>query len=105
MVAALATLGCQKVTFAVRAAARQETLDRAQSAGLEVDVVRLSHIADRIGDAGGRHHPAGKCPALEGADGQHVPRGFAAAGSPLAGRVEKYAANASGKLESTLVLV
>ncbi len=50
VVAALATLGCQKVTFAVRSAARQETLDQAHRAGLEVDVVGLGQVADRIGD-------------------------------------------------------
>ena len=50
VVAALATLGCQKVTFAVRCAARQETLDQALRAGLEVDVVGLGQFADRIGD-------------------------------------------------------
>ena len=54
VVAALATLGCQRVTFAVRSAARQETLDQARRAGLEVDVVGLaqvSQVADRVGDA------------------------------------------------------
>jgi shikimate dehydrogenase len=51
VVAALATLGCQKVTFAVRSTARQETLDQARRAGLEVDVVGLAQVADRVGDA------------------------------------------------------
>jgi shikimate dehydrogenase len=45
VVAALARLGCQKLTFAVRAAARQETLDQAHRAGLEVDVVRLGQVS------------------------------------------------------------
>ena len=51
VVAALATLGCAKVTFAVRSAARQETLDQARRAGLEVDVVGLAQVGDRLGDA------------------------------------------------------
>jgi hypothetical protein len=45
-VAALATLGCQKVKFTVRSAAL--------GAGLEVDVVGLSQVSqltDRLGDA------------------------------------------------------
>jgi shikimate dehydrogenase len=45
VVAALATMGCVKVTFAVRSAARQETLDQAVRAGLEVDVVGLGEVA------------------------------------------------------------
>jgi shikimate dehydrogenase len=54
VVAALATLGCQKLTFAVRSAARPETLDQARRAGLEVDVVGLgevSQVSDRLGDS------------------------------------------------------
>ena len=69
VVAALAALGCAKVTFAVRSAARQETLDQAHRAGLEVDVIELgqvsqvsqvsqlsqlsplSQLMDRLGDA------------------------------------------------------
>lgn len=51
VVAALAMLGCQKVTFAVRSAARPETLDQARRAGLEVDVVGLAEVAGRVGDA------------------------------------------------------
>jgi shikimate dehydrogenase len=51
VVAALATLGCVKVTFAVRSAARQETLDQARRAGLEVGVVGLGRLADLLGDA------------------------------------------------------
>jgi len=50
VVAALATLGCQKVTFAVRSTARQETLDQARRAGLEADVVQLGQLADRVAD-------------------------------------------------------
>jgi shikimate dehydrogenase len=50
VVAALASLGCEKVTFAVRSAARQETLDQASRAGLEVDVVGLGQVADLLGD-------------------------------------------------------
>jgi len=50
VVAALASLGCAKVTFAVRSAARQETLDQATRAGLEVDVVGLGAVADLLGD-------------------------------------------------------
>ena len=51
VVSALAMLGCQKVTFAVRSAARPETLDHARRAGLDVDVVELGQVADRVGDA------------------------------------------------------
>jgi shikimate dehydrogenase len=45
VVAALTTLGCQKVTFAVRSAPRQETLAQAHRAGLEVDVVGLGQVS------------------------------------------------------------
>jgi shikimate dehydrogenase len=51
VVAALATLGCQRVTFAVRSSARPQTLDQARGAGIEVDVVGLGQVADRVGDA------------------------------------------------------
>ena len=54
VVAALATLGCARVTFAVRSAARPETLGQARRAGLEVDVVGLRHlgqVADLVGDS------------------------------------------------------
>jgi shikimate dehydrogenase len=51
VVAALASLGCTKVTFAVRSGARQETLDQAGRAGLEVDVAPLGQLADALGDA------------------------------------------------------
>jgi shikimate dehydrogenase len=51
VVVALATLGCAKVTFAVRAAARQETLDQAGRAGLEVDVVGLGRLSQVLGDS------------------------------------------------------
>jgi shikimate dehydrogenase len=51
VVAALATLGCVKVTFAVRSAARQETLAQARRAGLQVAVVGLGQLADLLGDA------------------------------------------------------
>ena len=51
VVAALAMLGCQEVTFAVRSAARPETVDQARRAGLKVDVVGLGEFADRVGDA------------------------------------------------------
>ena len=54
VVAALGTLGCQRVTFAVRSSARPETLDQAHRAGFEVDVVglaQISQVMDRIGDA------------------------------------------------------
>jgi len=44
VVAALVMLGCQKLTFAVRSEARQETLDQARRAGLEVDVVGLGQV-------------------------------------------------------------
>jgi len=52
VVAALASLGCTRVTFGVRSAAREETLEQARRAGLEVDVVRLAQVADLLGDAG-----------------------------------------------------
>jgi shikimate dehydrogenase len=51
VVAALAMLGCQRVTFAVRSSARPQTLDQARGAGLEVDVVGLGQVVDRVGDA------------------------------------------------------
>ena len=54
VVAALATLGCQKLTFVVRTEARQETLAQARRAGLEVDVLRLGQVSalmDRLADA------------------------------------------------------
>jgi shikimate dehydrogenase len=50
VVAALATLGCAKVTFAVRSGVRQETVNQARRAGLEVDVVALDEVGDRLGD-------------------------------------------------------
>lgn len=50
VVAALASMGALKVTFAVRSAARQETVDQARRAGLEVDVVGLSRVADLLGE-------------------------------------------------------
>jgi len=48
VVAALATLGCAKVTFAVRSTARQQTVDQARRAGLEVVVVGLGEVADLL---------------------------------------------------------
>ena len=51
VVAALAALGCAKVTFAVRSAVRQETVDQARRAGLEVVVVGVAQVADVAGDA------------------------------------------------------
>ena len=50
VVAALATLGCARVTFAVRSEARRETVDQARRAGLEVVVVGLGQVADVLGD-------------------------------------------------------
>jgi shikimate dehydrogenase len=50
VVAALASLGCAKVTFAVRSQARQETLDQAGRAGMEVEVVGLCKVADLLAD-------------------------------------------------------
>jgi len=50
VVAALAALGCAKVTFAVRSAVRQETVDQACRSGLEVVVVGLDQVADLLGD-------------------------------------------------------
>jgi shikimate dehydrogenase len=50
VVAALASLGCGKVTFAVRSAARPETLDQARRAGLEVAVVGLGQVANLLID-------------------------------------------------------
>jgi shikimate dehydrogenase len=50
VVAALASLGCTKVTFAVRSGARKETLDQAGRAGLQVDVVELCQVADLLGE-------------------------------------------------------
>jgi shikimate dehydrogenase len=51
VVAALAGLGCRKVTFAVRSVARQETLDQAGRAGLEIDVAGLGQLAAALADA------------------------------------------------------
>jgi shikimate dehydrogenase len=51
VVAALAVLGCTKVTFAVRSVPRRETLDQARRAGLAADVVGLDQLADVLGDA------------------------------------------------------
>jgi shikimate dehydrogenase len=45
VVAALATLGCTKVTFVVRALARPQTLDQARRAGLQVEVAELAQLA------------------------------------------------------------
>jgi shikimate dehydrogenase len=50
VVAALADLGCQQVTFAVRSVARPQTLEQAHRAGLEVHVVTLDEVADRVQD-------------------------------------------------------
>jgi shikimate dehydrogenase len=50
VVAALASLGCVKVTFAVRSAAREQTLEQARRAGLEVNVVGLGQVSDLLGD-------------------------------------------------------
>jgi shikimate dehydrogenase len=60
VVGALVAMGCQKLTFVVRTAARPETLDQARRAGLEVDVLGLgevsgashiSHMAQRLSEA------------------------------------------------------
>jgi len=53
VVAALATLGCEKVTFAVRSGARKETLDQARRAGLEVAVVALAGLAGMVDSLAG----------------------------------------------------
>ena len=50
VVAALAELGCPKVTFAVRSVARPATVQQARRAGLEVEVVELGQLARRVGD-------------------------------------------------------
>jgi len=50
VVAALATMGCPKVTFAVRSVARPQTVDQARRAELEVEVVELGQLASRVGD-------------------------------------------------------
>jgi shikimate dehydrogenase len=51
VVAALVTLGCFRVTFAVRSAARQETLDQAARAGLDVDVIGLDELVTTLGSS------------------------------------------------------
>jgi shikimate dehydrogenase len=51
VVAAMAALGCAKVTFAVRSLPRQETLDQTRRAGLVAAVVGLDQLADVLGDA------------------------------------------------------
>jgi shikimate dehydrogenase len=48
VVAALVRLGCTRVSFAVRSAARPQTLDQARRAGLEVDVVGLGRLAEAM---------------------------------------------------------
>ena len=50
VVAALAALGCPKVTFAVRSEARPQTVQQARRAGLEVEVVELGQLARRVGE-------------------------------------------------------
>jgi len=50
VVAALAALGCMKVTFAVRSVARPETLEQTRRAGLAADVVGLDQLAQVLGD-------------------------------------------------------
>ena len=50
VVAALAALGCTKVTFAVRSVARPETLEQTRRAGLTADVVDLGRLAELLGD-------------------------------------------------------
>ena len=50
VVAALAELGCPKVTFAVRSVARPATVQQARRAGLEVEVVEVGQLARRVGD-------------------------------------------------------
>jgi shikimate dehydrogenase len=49
VVVALAALGCTKVTFAVRSVARQESVDQARRAGLDVAVVGLGGMAGVLG--------------------------------------------------------
>jgi shikimate dehydrogenase len=51
VVAALTSLGCVKVTFAVRSAARQVTLDQAGRAGLEVAVVGLGQVTEALAES------------------------------------------------------
>ena len=51
VVAALAALGCTKVTFALRSVPRQETLEQTRRAGLTADVVGLDQLADVLGEA------------------------------------------------------
>ena len=51
VLAALRTLGCARVTLGVRTVARQETLEQARRAGLEVAVVRLGQVSEALGDA------------------------------------------------------
>lgn len=46
VIAALAMTGRPRVTIAVRAEARQQTLDQARRAGLEVEVLRLGQAGD-----------------------------------------------------------
>jgi shikimate dehydrogenase len=50
VVAALTSLGCARVRFAVRSAARPQTLDQARRAGLEVQVAELGQLAEILGD-------------------------------------------------------
>lgn len=50
VVAALTSLGCVRVTFAVRSTARQITVDQAHRAGLEVAVVGLGQVSEALGN-------------------------------------------------------
>jgi shikimate dehydrogenase len=63
VVAALVTLGCSRVTFAVRSAARQQTLDQAVRAGLDVDVISLDQLSSRGAEVVVSTLPAGALPA------------------------------------------
>jgi shikimate dehydrogenase len=65
VVVALATLGCAKVTFAVRQVARQETLDQARCAGLEVDVCDLTDLI-AVTDLAGRGQASQVADLLDG---------------------------------------
>ena len=51
VVAALEKLGAREVTFAVRSRARPETLEQARQTGLEVRVIGLEEVAERVVDA------------------------------------------------------
>jgi shikimate dehydrogenase len=112
VVAALAALGCAKVTFAVRTVARPETLEQTRRAGLAARVVGLGQLADVLGDTvlvvstlpanalNGIAAPGGPVPAaLLGADHLLLDVVYAGWPTPLARLFQAAGARAVSGLE------